>query len=67
MPQIIIEGPKLKTLEQKRELVTKITDITQEIYGIDRTHISVLFREYSAEDFAVAGTLITDLRKGPPK
>ncbi|MHA1338424.1 MAG: tautomerase family protein [Promethearchaeota archaeon] len=63
MPGITIEGPELKDMNIKRELVKKITDLVEDAYKIPRDHITVTFKSYSPEDFAVGGTLLSDLRK----
>ncbi|MHA1775953.1 MAG: 4-oxalocrotonate tautomerase [Promethearchaeia archaeon] len=62
MPSIIIEGPILHDLDQKRELVKKITEIAEEIYHVDKSHITITIRGYPPEDVGVGGVLISDLR-----
>ena len=62
MPSIIIEGPILKDIEKKRQLVAKLTEIVHEIYAIDKSHITVTIKGYSPDDVGVAGKLISDLR-----
>jgi 4-oxalocrotonate tautomerase len=59
MPLITVEGPKTE-VEQKRELVKKLTDAAVDIYGIAREHIIVLIRENAPENVGVGGELLVD-------
>ncbi|MCK4420518.1 tautomerase family protein [candidate division WOR-3 bacterium] len=61
MPTITIEGPPIKEIERKRELVRKLTDVAVEIYKIE--HIVVLIRENAPENVGVNGQLIADLHR----
>jgi len=63
MPLIMVDGPKIKQVEKKRQLVEKLTDVAVEIYGIDREHIIVLIRENSPENVGSGGQLIADKHK----
>ena len=63
MPSVIIEGPILKEIEKKRQLVAKITEIVYDIYKVDKSHITVTIKGYSPEDVGVGGKLISDLHK----
>ena len=58
MPTIMVEGPPIKDIEQKRQLVKKLTDTAVEIYKIE--HIVVLIRENAPENVGVNGQLIAD-------
>ena len=60
MPMITVEGPKIQDIEQKRQLVKKLTNSAVEIYGIDKEHIIVLIRENAPENVGVGGQLIAD-------
>jgi len=57
MPVIRVDGPKID-LEQKRQLVKKLTDAAVEVYGIE--HIIVLIRENPLENVGLSGQLIAD-------
>lgn len=61
---ITVEGPKIKDIEQKRQLVKKLYNSAVEIYGIDKEHIIMLIREtaheHSHENVGVGGQLIAD-------
>lgn len=61
MPTIMVEGPPIKEIERKRQLVKKLTDVAVEIYGIK--HIVVLIRENAPENVGVEGQLIIDRHK----
>ncbi|NJE26038.1 4-oxalocrotonate tautomerase [Thermococcus sp. MV5] len=60
MPTIIIEGPPI-SVEKKRELVKRFTEVASEIYGIE--HITVLIKENSPENVGINGELLLDLKK----
>jgi len=60
MPTIMVEGPPIK-VEQKRELVKKLTDTAVKVYGIE--HIVVLIRENPPENVGVNGELIADRKR----
>lgn len=61
MPTITVEGPPIKEIERKRQLVKKLTAAAIEIYNIE--HIVVLIRENAPENVGVNGELIADRRK----
>lgn len=58
MPMIMVEGPLIKEIERKRQLVKKLTDVAVEIYGIP--HITVIIRENAPENVGANGQLIYD-------
>jgi len=57
MPVIRVDGPRID-LEQKRQLVKKLTDVAVEVYGIE--HIIVLIRENPPENVGLGGQLLAD-------
>ncbi|MBA7717009.1 hypothetical protein ES703_126096 [subsurface metagenome] len=61
MPTITVEGPPIKEIERKRQLVKKLTAAAIEIYNIK--HIVVLIRENAPENVGVNGELIVDRHK----
>jgi len=63
MPNIIIEGPKIENIEDKRNFVKEITDITEKYMKIPREHIVITLKAFPPENVAVGGTLIIDRRK----
>ena len=60
MPTITVEGPPID-VEQKRQLVKKLTEAAVEVYHIE--HITVLIKENPPENVGVSGQLLSDLRK----
>lgn len=58
MPIISVEGPPIKEIERKRQLVKELTDVAAKIYKIE--HIVVLIRENAPENVGVNGKLIAD-------
>ena len=61
MPLIMIEGPPIKEVERKRQLVKELTDVATKIYGIK--HIVVIIRENRPENVGANGELIIDKHK----
>jgi len=65
MPTIVVDGPPIKDLQAKRELVKGLSDVAAKVYGIP--HITVLVRENPPENVGVNGQLLVDRRrKAPP-
>ena len=60
MPHVQITMLKGRTPEQKRKLVTRVTDALVEECAARREAISIAIVEVSKEDFASAGTLVVD-------
>ena len=60
MPNITVEGPPID-LEQKRQLVKKLTEAAVEVYKIK--HITVLIKENSPENVGSNGELLVDRKK----
>ena len=59
MPNITIQQMP-KTAEQKRELVTRITDAMVDVYKASVETIHVWFQEVTTEDYAAGGQLLAD-------
>jgi 4-oxalocrotonate tautomerase len=60
MPTILVDGPPI-SVEQKRELVKRLTEVAVKVYRIE--HITVLVRENPPENVGVNGQLLADRRK----
>jgi len=60
MPHIQITMLQGRTLEQKRKLAKRVTDVIVEECIIKPEVVSVAIVEVSKEDFAIAGTLVVD-------
>lgn len=64
MPIITVEGPKIN-VDQKRQLVKKLTDALVEVLDkIPREAIIVLIRENPPENVGSGGNLLADRHKG---
>jgi 4-oxalocrotonate tautomerase len=60
MPTVTIDGPIVKDMDKKRELVKAITDAMEKAYGMPRHVFTVVIKENSPENVGVGGTLIID-------
>lgn len=60
MPRITIQAIEGRSLEQKRELVRRITDVVVEVFGARPEGVDILFQDVSREDTAKAGQLRID-------
>ncbi len=63
MPNIVIEGPRLENIEDKRKLVMEMTDIAEKYFKVPREHIIITLKAFPPENVSVGGTLIIDRRK----
>ena len=62
MPTVTVEGPIIPSIDTKRELVRRLTDLVAGIYGIP--HIVVLIKENRPENVGVNGVLVCDKEGG---
>jgi 4-oxalocrotonate tautomerase len=60
MPTIMVEGPPI-SVEQKRELVKRLTEVAVDVYRVE--HITVLIRENPPKNVGVSGQLLADRRR----
>ncbi|PWK15925.1 2-hydroxymuconate tautomerase [Tumebacillus permanentifrigoris] len=60
MPFVHIEWMEGRTLEQKRELTTRITAAVAEIAGIPNDRVHVFIRDMKKDEYAVGGELLID-------
>ena len=60
MPNITVEGPPI-SLDQKRQLVKKLTEAAVEVYRIE--HITVIIKENPPENVGSNGELLVDRKK----
>ena len=67
MPTITVEGPPIKEIGKKRELVKEVTDAATKAYGLPKEIIVVVIKENSPENVSVAGQLIIDRKKPADK
>jgi len=60
MPHVEITLLKGRTLEQKRKVAARVTDVLAEEAGAKREDTTVAFVEVDRESFAHGGTLVAD-------
>ncbi len=60
MPILQVELLKGRTVEQKREMVRKVTDAVTETLNCPKEAVSIIIREMELENFAHAGVLRSD-------
>jgi 4-oxalocrotonate tautomerase len=60
MPFVHIEWMEGRTLEQKRELTKRITEVMAEVAGVPQDRIHVFIRDMKQDEYAVGGELIID-------
>ena len=60
MPVITIGGNNGITLEKKREMVKKVSQVVAEAYDLPIDAITVLVEAYPKESIGVAGKLLSD-------
>lgn len=60
VPRITIQALSGRTLEQKRELVRRITDDVVEVFGARPEGVDILFQDVERHDTAKAGLLRAD-------
>ena len=66
MPSIIIEGPPIKELDSKRELVKDMTSAAAKAYGLPEEVMIVLIKENTSDNVGVGGQLLCDRQTGSP-
>ena len=60
MPILQVEILKGRTVDQKREMVKKVTDAVTESLNCSKEAVRIIIREMEAENFAKAGILHID-------
>ena len=60
MPILQVEILKGRTVEQKREMVRKVTDAVTETLNCPKEAVSIIIREMECENYAKAGVLKVD-------
>ncbi|MBR3155403.1 MAG: tautomerase family protein [Methanobrevibacter sp.] len=60
MPVIQIAGNNGISLEKKREMVKKVSEVVAEAYDLPVDAITVLVQGYNFDDIGVAGELLSD-------
>ncbi|HMO45765.1 MAG TPA: 4-oxalocrotonate tautomerase [Rubrivivax sp.] len=65
MPTLRVEMFAGRTLEQKRTLARELTEATVRALGVPASAVEVLFYDIQRSDWAVGGTLRSDLPAPP--
>jgi 4-oxalocrotonate tautomerase len=60
MPMVQITMLAGRTVEQKRKIARRITEVLVEEAGTHREGITIAFHEVSREDYAAGGVLMAD-------
>ncbi len=60
MPILQVEMLKGRTIEQKRNMVKKVTDAVTETLDCPKEAVRIIIREMELENFASAGVLRAD-------
>ncbi len=60
MPVLQVEMLKGRTVEQKREMVNKVTAVVAETLKCPKEVVTIIIREMEAENIAQAGVLKVD-------
>ncbi|MFC1566900.1 4-oxalocrotonate tautomerase DmpI [bacterium] len=60
MPNVMIDGRKIESIDAKRTLVKEVTDALEKAYKLPRSAYVIFIKESAAENVAVGGELISD-------
>lgn len=60
MPIVVVNIKEGRTLDQKRNMVTKVTEALCETMEVPKTSVRIIINEMANDNFAVAGTLVCD-------
>ena len=64
MPRIIIQSLAGRTVEQKRELVRRLTEAVVDVYRVTPEQVTIFIEEAGPENLAKGGVLELDRRAG---
>ncbi len=60
MPIVVVNIKEGRTLDQKRAMVTKMTEVLCETMEVKETSVRIIINEMKNDNFAIAGTLVCD-------
>lgn len=60
MPIVMVNIKEGRSLDQKREMVTRMTQVLCETMNVPQSSVRIIINEMRNEDFAIAGTLVCD-------
>lgn len=63
MPVITIAGNDGITIEKKREMVKKVSEVVADAYDLPISAITVLIQPMAKDDIGTGGALLSDLQK----
>ena len=63
MPVIHISGNNNISIEKKREMVEKVSQIVADAYGLPIETITVLVQGYEMDDIGAGGVLLSDRKQ----
>ena len=61
MPVVTIELIEGRTVDQKREMAKKITDIIKEVAKVKEDAVEIIFHDMKKENYSKAGKLALDI------
>jgi len=62
MPVVQVNIKQGRTLEQKREIVAKMTDVLVDVCGAARERVHVIITEVEEDNWGRGGQLLSDLK-----
>ena len=60
MPIVVVNIKEGRTLDQKRAMVTKMTEVLCETMEVKESSVRIIINEKKNDNFAIAGTLVCD-------
>ena len=60
MPIVVVNIKEGRTLDQKRAMVTKMTEVLCETMEVKESSVRIIINEMKNDNFAIAGTLVCD-------
>ncbi len=61
MPIVTIELIEGRTVDQKREMAKKITDVIKEVVKVKEDAVEIIFHDMKKENYSKAGKLALDI------
>jgi 4-oxalocrotonate tautomerase len=60
MPRVIVQAVEGRSADQKRELVSSITEAVVNAYGVEPKTVTIVLEDIPRTNFAKAGVLASD-------
>ena len=61
MPVVTIELIEGRTIDQKREMAKRITDVIKEVAKVKEDAVEIIFHDMKKENYSKAGKLALDI------